>query len=112
MEVKEYGGFSEKKLLNFWNFALVLFLLLGIIGVSSTIYQELTRQREINKIQTRLQELQDQAQQQYQLQNAISATHLSQSPEIQAFFTLKGVFYRKILFHIIMPSMTILYACF
>jgi len=63
--------------------------LLGLICGSILIYQWWTRQRKLERLQSQLKEFQEQAQQQYQLQNIhlISTADLVNSPEVHAFFT-------------------------
>lgn len=67
-------------------------MLFGLFCGGTLLYQWWTRQQKLTKIQARLQELQalqNQAQQQYQLQelNLISTADLANSPAIHSFFT-------------------------
>jgi uncharacterized membrane-anchored protein YhcB (DUF1043 family) len=59
---------KKKQYLNLWNWIFVSVLLLGIFVGSVLVYQVWNRQKKVEKLQKRLQELQDQAQRQYQLQ--------------------------------------------
>ena len=71
-----------------WIAITVFFLVLALIGGS--IYQkqkERIRQEKITNLQVRLQELQEQAQRQYYLQDKISTTYLAESPAVYSFFT-------------------------
>src|SRR5215213_7363069 len=91
MKVKEHGRNAKKKkkkpIFKLWDLVLALILLLGIISGSILIYKERNRQQEIANLQTRIQELQEQAQRQYHLQNTISTTYLAESPAVYSFFT-------------------------
>lgn len=81
---------QKKQLLKkVWYWIKLTSLLLGLICSSVLIYNWWTKRQQLKQLQTQLKELQEQAQQQYQLQNIhlVSTDDLVNGPKVQAFFS-------------------------
>ena len=91
--MKDSQNRTRKQLLKrVWDWIKISSLLFGIFCGSILIFQWRDRKQKIERLEARLQELQelkDQVQRQYQLQdlNLISTNDLVNSPKVHAFFT-------------------------
>jgi len=91
--MKDSQNRTKKQLLKrIWDWIKITFLLLGIICGGVLVYQWWDKKQKLEKLQTRLkeiQELKEQAQRQYQLQdiNFTSTNDLVNSSDVRSFFT-------------------------